>query len=378
MSIESLDEKSFFESHWQKKPLVLRGALPGISSLISPDELAGLSCEDGVESRIVMEKGAEKPWQVLHGPFKEELFSQLPKDHWTLLVQGVEQWLPEAYELLRRFNFIPNWRVDDLMVSYAPDGGSVGAHLDQYDVFLIQGWGKREWRIGKEAHRAEKLIPGLDLKILEEFTDYESVIMEEGDVLYLPPNFAHHGIALGDSMTFSVGFRAPHNKELLGHFCDHLLIHSEGELHYKDPHLRQQESPGELRKDHEDQLYQMAQDLLKDRIAFSKFIGQYTSQMKSDQKPEIAEEDPWDHLQDDDELELYAGARLLYSIRENKLNFFINGSHMDLEMSLLPLVKELSDKGPQFTWGSLSAIVDSPEASKFLRKLYQEGYLLEL
>ncbi len=136
-----LSAEEFLQQYWQKKPLLIRQAIPDYSTPLSPDELAGLACEQEVESRLILEKDADTPWQLEHGPFTETRFSQLPATHWTLLIQKVNQLLPQLAELLDQFNFIPNWRIDDVMVSYAPEAGSVGPHVDQYDVFLLQGLG---------------------------------------------------------------------------------------------------------------------------------------------------------------------------------------------------------------------------------------------
>ena len=199
----------FLREHWQQKPLLVRGAFPRFVDPIDPDELAGLACEDGVESRIVRERGGRHPWEVTFGPHPEERFAALPRRGWTLLVQEVNRHVPDAALLLEPFSFVPNVRIDDVMVSFAAPGGSVGPHLDSYDVFLVQGRGKRRWRYGTKPARDRRFVPGLDLRILERPAFDADDVLGPGDMLYLPPGFAHHGVAETACLTWSIGFRAP-------------------------------------------------------------------------------------------------------------------------------------------------------------------------
>lgn len=213
--------RRFLRTHWQKKPLLVRNAFPGFVDPIEPDELAGLSCEEGVESRIVREKGGKHPWEVTWGPHPESRFRKLPEKGWTILVQEVNRWVPDAAMLLEPFSFVPNVRVDDVMVSYATPGGSVGAHVDSYDVFLVQGRGKRRWKWGTKPVQDARFKEGLDLRILKSFTPDEDEVLGPGDMLYLPPGFAHHGIAVTECLTWSIGFRAPRTDEMWKDFVAH-------------------------------------------------------------------------------------------------------------------------------------------------------------
>jgi 50S ribosomal protein L16 3-hydroxylase len=211
MPLEQLGDmpiETFLRDYWQKKPLLIRQAYPGFELPIDGDELAGLALEEEVESRIVLEHG-KTPWELRHGPFDEQTFSQLPESHWTLLVQAVDQWVPEIHELLQDFQFIPGWRLDDIMISYASDKGSVGPHFDYYDVFLLQGMGKRRWRIGQHCDSGSELVEGTPLKLLRNFETTDEWVLEPGDMLYIPPGIAHWGIAEGECITCSIGFRAP-------------------------------------------------------------------------------------------------------------------------------------------------------------------------
>lgn len=233
----------FLREYWQKKPLLIRQAIPNFESPVSPEELAGLALEEDAEARLILEKGGDHPWQLRHGPFDEEDFLALPETNWTLLVQEVDQWVPAIAELLDRFQFIPKWRIDDVMVSFAPDKGSVGAHVDNYDVFLLQAAGKREWRINASPVDEERIVPDLEVRMLGDFEPDEVWILEPGDMLYLPPRVPHHGIAVGDCMTFSVGFRAPSHEELLSTLLGRALEEVDPAAHYGDPDLELQDDP---------------------------------------------------------------------------------------------------------------------------------------
>lgn len=240
-----LSPKEFLRQHWQKKPLLVRGAFPGFHSPLSPAELAGLACEEGVESRLVVQTRKAPGWKLHHGPFKHSAFARLPKDRWTLLVQDVDKHLPGAARLLEAFRFIPDWRIDDLMISYATDGGSVGPHVDAYDVFLLQAEGMRRWGISTAPH-ADADTPGLELKQVKGFKAEESWLLTPGDMLYLPPGVAHHGVAFGECMTFSIGFRAPSKSEMLADFAGLLMQQGDRQQHYTDPDLLPTAHPGEL------------------------------------------------------------------------------------------------------------------------------------
>lgn len=205
-----LDATRFIDEHWQREPLLVRGAIDGAGDLVDGDELAGLACEEGVESRIVIHDPHSGGWRCEDGPFEEARFARLPRSGWTLLVQAVDQWLPRVADLLTRVDFLPRWRMDDVMVSYAVDGGGVGPHFDHYDVFLVQASGRRRWRLGQRCDAASPLREHPDLMLLERFEPDADHLLEPGDLLYVPPGLAHWGTAAGDDcITCSVGFRAP-------------------------------------------------------------------------------------------------------------------------------------------------------------------------
>lgn len=241
-----LDADRFLAEYWQRRPLLLRAALPDFRCPLPADELAGLACEPQVEARLVLERGPQGPWELRHGPFDEDTFATLPDSHWTLLVQDVDKHVPEVASLLRAFGFIPNWRLDDIMISYAADQGSVGPHVDAYDVFLIQVEGERRWRIDASEAPDLSCIPGLDLRILEHFAPTDDWVLGPGDILYLPPGVPHWGIAEGECMTWSVGLRAPAWRELAADWCEHQGARALPAGRYRDPGLSPQTHGGEV------------------------------------------------------------------------------------------------------------------------------------
>ena len=211
--------REFVQQYWQRKPCLLRNALLNFESAISPEELAGLACEEDVHCRLVFEGSDNKPWAVRYGPFEEQDFLDLPESNYSLLVSECEKWMPELNDLLDQFRFIPDWRIDDLMISYAPEGGSVGPHVDQYDVFLLQALGTRRWQYCDTPSQDDPVIEGLELAILQDFNPQQDVVLNPGDILYLPPGYAHHGVALERCMTYSIGFRAPNAASALESFA---------------------------------------------------------------------------------------------------------------------------------------------------------------
>lgn len=209
---------AFLRDHWRQKPLFVRNAVPNCGEWLQRNALFELAMRDDVESRIVTRHSGG--WHVAYGPFTKRQLVRQPARGWTLLVQGVEQFMPEAESLLRQFSFMPHARLDDLMVSYAAPGGGVGPHFDSYDVFLLQGAGSRRWRISAQTDLA--LVDDLPLRILKRFCPRREWRVETGDLLYLPPRYAHEGVALSDCMTLSVGFRAPRKQELATNFLEYL------------------------------------------------------------------------------------------------------------------------------------------------------------
>lgn len=238
--------EQFLRDYWQKRPLLIRNAFPGFESPIAPEDLAGLACEDGVLARIVQHDRARDGWKVSHGPFPEEKFPGMPHQDWTLLVQDVDKWDADIAALLPHFDFLPRWRIDDVMVSFAAPGGSVGAHIDQYDVFLLQAHGHRRWQIDARPSPPLDYRPDVELRLLQQFDPSHDWVLGPGDMLYLPPGVPHHGVAEDACLTFSVGMRAPSAAELVGDWADAMIAEADDSLRYHDSDLELPQDPHEI------------------------------------------------------------------------------------------------------------------------------------
>jgi 50S ribosomal protein L16 3-hydroxylase len=292
MNFAHFDTAVFLRDYWQQKPLLIRNPWGTWHNPLSPDELAGLACEDEVESRLISRTAAEL--QAEHGPFPETRLSRLDKGSWTLLVQAVDHHLAEVAALVEPFRFIPNWRIDDVMVSVASDGGGVGPHFDHYDVFLIQGLGQRRWQLGQLCDETTPLLPHDDLRLLADFQPSEEWLLEPGDILYVPPRVAHNGVAVGEScMTYSVGFRAPSRAELIEGWSGDVVAGLVDDDRYGDAGLKPQANPGEISVKALASLHAMVTAKLADRDAFARWFGGYTTTRKY---PEIdwSPEEPLD------------------------------------------------------------------------------------
>lgn len=236
----------FLRDYWQKRPLLIRNAFPDFISPIEPEDLAGLACEEAALSRIVAHDRVNNRWTLRQGPFAEEEFPGMPHQDWTLLVQDVDKWDADVAGVLDAFAFLPRWRIDDVMVSFAAPGGSVGAHVDQYDVFLLQSQGHRRWQIDSAPSPKLEFRNDVELKLLREFHPDHDWVLGPGDMLYLPPGVPHHGVAEDACLTLSIGMRAPSAAELLGDFVDTLAADADEALRYRDPDLEPASDPAEI------------------------------------------------------------------------------------------------------------------------------------
>jgi 50S ribosomal protein L16 3-hydroxylase len=272
--------QGFLSRYWQKRPLLVRSAIPGFEGIADRDALFRLAGRDDVESRLVQKR--RERWSLVHGPISASQLRRMPVRNWTLLVQGVNHHVPAADRLLRSFSFIPYARLDDIMVSYAAPGGGVGPHLDSYDVFLLQSGGARIWRIGRPRSAAgRELVPGAPLKQLKHFTPEAEYLLEPGDMLYLPPGWAHDGVALEAGMTCSVGFRAPSRRELVAEFLTRFAERLDIDGLYGDPGLKRTRHPAEVPAE----MIRATEDLLArtrfSRAAVADFLGEYLSEPKA-------------------------------------------------------------------------------------------------
>ena len=273
----------FLRDYWQKKPLLLTGAFPDFAPELDPDDIAGLACDQLAESRLITGSFEKEAWTLRHGPFDEGDFAALPPRDWTLLVQDVEKHYPPLRNLLANFDFLPDWRIDDLMASVAGPGGSVGPHVDQYDVFLLQAAGSRRWQIARNFDPA--LLPDCELNVLRRFEPEQEWVLQPGDVLYLPPGVAHHGVALETGMTWSVGMRAPSAADLLQSLGEWLAEHRDEGQRYGDPDLQPASNPGEVDAAAIDGFRLLARGATEDDREFRLFLGAFLSRYRLAHEP---------------------------------------------------------------------------------------------
>jgi len=273
-----LTPAQFLTQYWQKRPCLIRQAIPGFVALLDGDDLAGLACEEMAESRLVRGTFEAADWSLEHGPFDETRFASLPETNWTLLVQDVEKHYEPLQDLMQQFSFIPTWRLDDLMISFAAPGGSVGPHVDQYDVFLLQAEGRRRWRIASIFDPA--LLDGCPLNVLQRFEPEQEWVLEPGDMLYLPPNVAHHGVALDAGMTWSIGARAPSGADLLQGLGEWLANDSREGGRYSDPLLKPAARPGEIDRSALDGLRELMRSGIGANPGLDDFLAAFLSRFR--------------------------------------------------------------------------------------------------
>ncbi len=277
--------ETFLSEIFQKKALFIPGAVAGFQSPISADELAGLACEADVEARLIEDANPAlapqvSPWRLRHGPFEEEAFSRLAPKNWTLLVQDVDKWVPEVAQLLSLVDFLPSWSVDDIMISYATVGGSVGPHVDQYDVFLLQAEGTRRWKLGP-SHPNAALRSDTELKVLKDFHCEEEYLAKPGDVLYIPPGLAHFGEAETECLTYSFGFRAPSAASLLSALGDALVAQAD-DLRLQEALTRAPKHPAELSAGLLETVEQMVMRAFKHTTQGNGWLGRHLSEAKGE------------------------------------------------------------------------------------------------
>ena len=279
-----LTPRQFMRRHWQRAPLLVRQAWPGVTPPVARAELFGLAARDDVESRLVVRDEARDPaWQLRRGPFARRALPALRRAGWTLLVQGLDLHVERAHQMLSAFRFVPDARLDDLMVSYATDGGGVGPHLDSYDVFLLQVQGRRRWRVGPVPD--ESLVEGMPVRILRNFRPQQEWVLEPGDMLYLPPRWGHDGVAIGECMTCSIGFRVPEAASLAGELLARIADHDEdvrGGL-YRDPQQEPTDRPGRIPA----RLQAFARHAVARRLREPRALLQALGEVLTEPKPQV-------------------------------------------------------------------------------------------
>ncbi len=344
--------------------------------------LAGLACEEDVEARLILERDGAIPWEVRHGPFGEHDFLNLQESHWTLLVQDVEKHLPELCYILDPFRFIPDWRIDDLMISYAPLHGTVGPHVDSYDVFLVQGLGRRRWQINTRADTRDKICENSELRILRDFEAEETWVLESGDLLYLPPHVAHYGVALEPCLTYSVGFRAPSHCELISSFLEFVLANVDEEIRYADPGLELQSQPGQIHHTTLVRVKNLLQQYLHaDSAALESWFGRFITEPK----PEfcaISRSEPMvqaqlrQYLHDGGRLERNPGSRFAYITHgQGETALFVDAQEFALGPDVAFLAPLLCNHRV-FQAALLKRTLEHSFARDLLLHLINEGYLV--
>ena len=379
---EGINVKIFLRDYWQKQPLLMRNALPDYQLPLDAEELAGLACESEIESRIVLEKNGSRPWEAMQGPFSETSFKKLPASHWTLLVQDVDKHLPEVADLLKAFPFIPDWRLDDIMISYAADQGSVGPHVDDYDVFLVQAAGCRNWQINTRTTNEAGYIPGLDLRILPDFTPEHSWLLEPGDILYLPPNTAHWGIAKGDGcITCSVGYQAPSLQEMVSEWCNEMIQTQVPESRYRDSKLSFQRhsaeiTPATLQRIGDD----MARYLKQEPEQLARWFGRFITEPKAHLQVEPVDQ-PLTNKQflariiETGGLERNSWSRFVFIRGTGGVDYlYVNGDEFSLSSEMHELLLLVSAR-QQLDYASLSGWTGDSGCVTFLNQLYSKGHL---
>lgn len=373
----------FVDEYWGKKPLLVRGAFGSDDvGLISGDELAGLSLEEDVLSRIVVNEPAAAPesWSVQHGPIPEETFASLPPERWTLLVHEVDRLVPRVARLIEPFRFIPNWRFDDVMVSYAAPGGGVGAHVDRYDVFLVQGPGSRIWRVGDEPLLQPRSLDHADLNLLAAFEPAFEWEVATGDMVYIPPLFGHDGVAVEESVTYSVGFRLPAVRDILLSFVSEHVEHIAAERLLRAPLRAASENPGLIDADTLDAVRAVVRAIAYDEVAIDRWFGRYltargASATAADVVPDLAIEEMETALRDGATLHRPSPLDILYALHpDGGATLFANGQEFGLEKETLPLVSLVSGR-QQLDSEAMAPFLEEPACTRLVARLLEAGVL---
>ncbi|MBF7694347.1 ribosomal protein uL16 3-hydroxylase [Acinetobacter rathckeae] len=342
-----LTAETFLREYWQKKPLLVRNALPELATLLEPSDIQELALEEHVTARLILQQGkAHDQWQTKNSPLKTKDFKKLPK-YWTLLVQAVDQHSLELAEMWQKFSFIPQWRRDDIMVSYAPQGGSVGKHFDFYDVFLVQGYGERRWQLGQMCDATSPLVPNQPLKLLPEMQVHFDEVLQPGDLLYVPPGLSHYGVAENECLTYSFGFRMPSVASMFDRVSDQFADNDA----FKNPvaDIMRQNSPaiGEISAAEFEHLKTQLMQALAQSTCFDDAIMQLMSEPKyPDNIPEADELEHSDLLEiaeEGYELQIDPASRLLYQTTDNEVIFWGNGEKATVSAETANILKALAD-----------------------------------
>jgi len=369
-----ISTEDFLANYWQKKPLVVRNAFPDFEMPFTAEELAGLTLDTDAPARMIIEHGLppeNKPWQVKLAPFEEKDFTTLPDSHCTFLVNDLERYIPELGNLMEPFRFIPDWRIDDLMVSYAEDQGTVGPHTDDYDVFLIQGEGKRRWKVITREDFPKELIPDLPIALLKEFEADEEWVLKPGDMLYLPPNMPHYGIAEGACFTFSVGFQAPRTVDLVQNWLETFTKDNQFSARFTDQDRQIQSNSGEITQTDLNKLSSLMLDTIEEqKTGINIFLGKYLTESKGEIPPDNHESVHGYHK--DQNYERESWLRLAYIENKNSVEFFADGHHVSLSKEYLNEVQELCENY-YYSSESLQSLMKNTQFNELFERMIQEG-----
>lgn len=371
----------FMRRHWQQEPVFLPQLVPDFRDALSAEELAGLACEELAESRIVR-NSEKRDWQLQNGPFLESDFTQLPSTNWTLLVQAVDQWVAEVADIRSLFDFIPNWRIDDVMVSFAAPGGGVGPHYDYYDVFLLQGAGQRSWSVGERCESSAELIQGTDLRLLKDFTESARYELRAGDALYIPPRYAHWGVANSDSLCYSIGFRAPSMAEMIEGFSDFIIRQQDPAERYEDGAIANDSRSGEIIPSQLSASFEKLSAAFSEKESFAAWFGCYVSQAKYPELIEplerkVALDDLLARLDSGQTLSKNPSSRFAFieSRSSESLLFFVDGAMAVFPIALTGQIAALCDAA-DISRETPAGLCDSSELVELLRRLLNQGSLL--
>jgi len=377
----------FLRDYWQKKPCLLRAVWPGIETClpIDADELAGIAADETADARLISGTFDKRNWHVDYGPFDSEDYDQLGESDWTLLVQDVEKHYPPLKNWLSSFSFLPSWRLDDIMISFAAAGGSVGPHTDQYDVFLFQASGKRRWQISDTYN--PKLLEHEEIKVLQEFNEDQSWDLEPGDLLYLPPNVAHFGVALEPCLSYSVGLRAPARAELFADLAEWFAREDHQGGRYSDPdlgsHRTFEADPGEVDPEAIGRVQQLlnttfpGNDAPGENPALADWFCQFICAYRLNGTPAPAETtlseiELLGLLVDGGQLYRNPWSRFCWRNTGNSTRLYATGMKIDCEPGLAKLISKPGDELDLQAAG----IVSTPDLGRVLTTLYNHGHLL--
>lgn len=374
----SFSLKEFLAEYWQKKPVIIKGGFENFQDPVTPEELAGLTLESDVDSRFVSNLNNE--WKAEHGPLSEELFDTLGETNWSIIVQAANHWHEGAAELFKPFKQMPNWLFDDIMISYSVPDGGVGPHIDQYDVFIIQGQGKRHWRVGdigeyQEEHRhgALKQITGFD-PIIDQ-------ILEPGDILYIPPGFPHDGYALEPSMSYSAGFRSPKEQELVSNFADFIIENEQSDVHYHNPDLKAQTHGTKITTQSFEDLKAMMLNAMSNEQSLKQFMGEYLSNSRHHLNI-LPDTEKWtteellSYLQSGQALIKVAGLRTFYhevEACEDNMTLYIDGESYVFPLTVKNDVIALCEAS-EFTLLDVENLLQDPHSVANLLQFVNIGY----